>query len=348
MTQAYFIIPGLLLSSKKAAGSLSSKTLDAINWLTKGASDPVKQTLCLPYRKGSTHLAWCWKVLTRSNRPFATAPYRWIMQGGPRLAGEIWRLPILRENHRAETVGFSNLAEAAVEKIAVNLRPVLQEEGFILQHWDSSLFLTRKTPWGISACETETLVGKKFPGTEALDSPKDERLQQAYAFLLRLRETLRNLAIENADSLWIDGGGEAIDFYPPTQIRSVLADDPAIIGWAQACGILNHRTAPSCGAKNWPADAPRGAVIAVLSDFYDPWIRQDAELWNQAAESVAKQIATLKEAARLRGCDEALIVACGETTTKTFTVKLSNPRSLLSRLRPTKSPQAETWLYEED
>ena len=347
MTQAYFIIPGLLRESKEALDATDPTVVAALNALLKGAEPPAEQTLVPTHLSGSTHLAWSWRVLTRSNETFATAPYRWAMLGGPRFAGEIWRLSILRKDEKGRIAGFFSGNEKASEAISVALRGELQKEGFTLQRWDSSFFLTRKKPWRLTAREAETLVGTLPTEADLQNSETNTTATEAYAEVEKLNEILAGLSIPGADALWIDGGGLLQDFYPPTQIRSVLADDAAILGWADAAGILCHRVAKATGATNWPADAPNGAVLAVFSDLLKAAHQGGASEYNKAILSLCTQIATLKEAARKRGCEEALIVACGKRKTKTFSVKLTNPKSLLARFAPTKKIDLATWLYEE-
>ncbi len=347
MTQAYFIIPGLLREKKGVSDALDPTALAALSTLLKGAEAPAEQTLVPEHMSGSTHLAWSWRVLTRSNEAFATAPYRWTMLGGPRFAGEIWRLSILTKDEKGHVAGFFSGDEKASEAISVALRSELQKEGFTLQRWDSSFFLTRKKPWGLTAREAETLIGSSPAETDLQVSATNSTATEAYAEIEKLNKILDDLSIPGAASLWIDGGGLLQDFYPPTQIRSVLADDAAILGWADAAGILCHRVAKATGATNWPADAPNGAVLAVFSDLVRVAPQGTSPDYTKAILSLCAQIATLKEAARKRGCEEALIVACGKRKTKTFSVKLTNPKSLLARFATAKKIDFAHWLYEE-
>ncbi len=324
--------------------SESEKSLASLKALLKGAEDPICQTLCEAHQSGSVSLAWCWKVLTRSKEPFATAPYRWLMLGGPRLAGEIWRLNLLSLKGDAVS-GFYSPTEDAIEKISLALRAPLSEAGFVLQRWDASLYLTRKTPWGITTREAETLIGRAFLENDL--SSRDDSKKSAWEVLKKLNTLLKDLAIDGADALWIDGGGKLIDFYPPTQIRSVLADDLAILGWADASGILSQRMGKARGATSWPQDAPNGAVIAVLPELQSEGLNPNTEAWENALTALTNQITLLKEAARKRGCDEALIVACGKRMTKTFTVKLTNPKSLLARFTRSKEVDVVNVLNDE-
>lgn len=347
MTQAYFIVPGLLVPNRNAWKAISSEAIACVGKLTQGAEDWTEQILAGPHQTGSAHLIWCWRVLTRSREAMATAPYRWVTQGGPRLSGQIWRLSLLHCDKNGDVLGKAPLTEAQQNRVYSTLYPLFQKDGFTLQRWDADFYLSRKTPWPVSVREVETLLGHSIPNEQGFFSDKAENVTKALALLDTLTQAIQRLGIADLERLWIDGGGSIQDFYPPTQIRSVLSDDAAVLGWADSAGILNHRVGKITGALSWPSDAPRGAVLALFPNLYKAWIQCNWAEWNCALPKLAEQLITLKEAARLRGCDEALIVACGEKMTKTFAVKLTNPKSLLSRFRPQKSPDVSAWIIEE-
>lgn len=347
MTQAYFIVPGLLVPNRNAWKAISSEAIACVGKLTQGAEDWAEQILAGPHQTGSAHLIWCWRVLTRSREAMATAPYRWVTQGGPRLSGQIWRLSLLHCDKNGDVLGKAPLTEAQQNRVYSTLYPLFQKDGFTLQRWDADFYLSRKTPWPVSVREVETLLGHAIPNEQGFFSDKAENVTKALALLDTLTQAIQRLGIADLERLWIDGGGSIQDFYPPTQIRSVLSDDAAVLGWADSAGILNHRVGKITGALSWPSDAPRGAVLALFPNLYKAWIQCNWAEWNCALPKLAEQLITLKEAARLRGCDEALIVACGEKMTKTFAVKLTNPKSLLSRFRPQKSPDVNAWIIEE-
>lgn len=347
MTQAYFIVPGLLVPNRNAWKAISSEAIACVEKLTQGAEDWTEQTLAGPHQTGSAHLIWCWRVLTRSREAMATAPYRWVTQGGPRLSGQIWRLSLLHCDKNGDVLGKAPLTEAQQNRVYSTLYPLFQKDGFTLQRWDADFYLSRKTPWPVSVREVETLLGHAIPNEQGFFSDKAENVTKALSLLDTLTQAIQRLGIADLERLWIDGGGSIQDFYPPTQIRSVLSDDTAVLGWADSAGILNHRVGKITGALSWPSDAPRGAVLALFPNLYKAWIQCNWAEWNCALPKLAEQLITLKEAARLRGCDEALIVACGEKMTKTFAVKLTNPKSILSRFRPQKSPDVNAWIIEE-
>lgn len=340
MAQAYFLIPGLLLD-EKAVLSLSENAFENLQKLTAGcAGEVLTQTLAGKGNAFGTHFVWAWKVLTKKPLPFSTAPYRWLLDEGPRLGGEVWRLTLYTENAARYTP-----TESEVETLARTLAEPLTQTGFTLQRWDTTLFLTRKTPWGFMTREFETLARENLDAKDMIENVEGASTQSALDAL-----TLLNAALKEKFptlSLWIDGGGKIRDFYPPTLVRTVLADDTAILGWAQAAGILNHRTGKATGAQVWPSDAPPGASLAVLDNLWLPYLHRDWVTWEKELSALVATVETLKKTAQTRGCDEMLIVACGKTTTRTLTGKLTNPKSLLARFSRLKAIDPKTWLTED-
>ena len=159
MTQAYFIVPGLLVPNRNVLKAIPPEAIACVEKLTQGAEDWTEQTLAESHQTGSAHLIWCWRVLTRSREAMATAPYRWVTQGGPRLSGQIWRLTLLHCDKNGGVLGKTSLTEAQQDRVYSVLYPLFQKEGFTLQRWDADFYLSRKTPWQVSVREVETLLG---------------------------------------------------------------------------------------------------------------------------------------------------------------------------------------------
>ena len=216
MTQAYFIVPGLLVPNRNAWKAISSEAIACVEKLTQGAEDWTEQTLAGPHQTGSAHLIWCWRVLTRSREAMATAPYRWVTQGGPRLSGQIWRLSLLHCDKNGDVLGKAPLTEAQQNRVYSTLYPLFQKDGFTLQRWDADFYLSRKTPWPVSVREVETLLGHAIPNEQGFFSDKAENVTKALALLDTLTQAIQRLGIADLERLWIDGGGSIQDFYPPT------------------------------------------------------------------------------------------------------------------------------------
>ncbi|MCF0254606.1 MAG: hypothetical protein HUK26_09770, partial [Duodenibacillus sp.] len=146
---------------------------------------------------------------------------------------------------------------------------------------------------------------------------------------------------------WLDGGGRQQLFFPPTKVRAVLADDPAVIGWARAAGILDRRTGRASGARAWPADAPQGDCLALVEDLYEPWLARDWRLWSERVPAAVEQAQALMEAARAaKGCDSGLAVGFGEDLAVSLPVKLRAPKGLLARFSRGVRLEACDWIFE--
>ena len=352
MQQVYFLIPGLILSPQEKE-LIGAPVLEAAGSLSTGlVQDAVRQDFSSRPFSRSVHLIWAWSVLCRRALPAVTAPFVWSVNQGPQLANEVWSLDLAHADENGRLYPVENLTDEAIEAFASAMTVPLQSRGFRLQRWDKTLYLTRKTPWGVDVRPFEAMVGRK----PSLQDDFEASLEQtdpagAWHDLEELNETLKDASIESAgqalNALWISGGGCYSNFYPPTRIRSVLTDIDAVTGWALAAGILNHRLGRITGAEEWPADAPNGECIAVIDTLYSAWLAKDWAKWQQLLPSVIFQVDALAQAARKKGCDRTVIVGCGESLTVTLARKNNNPKSLLARLSPTRKLPAQHWLFQD-
>lgn len=355
MTQAYFLVPGLLLD-ESVRGNISQKSLAKADKLSSSlASDPLMQELGTGVFSRSVHLCWLWSVLMKKDLPPQTAAYAWPVDQGPQLcSNDVLGLHPAHINDKG-VVQSVEMTEAAIESFSKCLTPALNDLGFKLQRWDKVLYVTRKDNWGVAFRPFETLVGQvrslslDIEGLSDNASEKETQRQTAAKAIGHLEKILASAHIEvngtSVNALWLDGASRYANVYPPTTIRSVLADDPAVIGWALAAGILNHRLAKATQATQWPADAPNGERIAVIETLYKAWLTRDWKSWEEKLPEVIEQIEQLSESARQKGCDQALIVACGNAMTVSIPKKLTHPHSLLARFTANKKLAAEAWLF---
>lgn len=328
MAQAYFLIPGLI-PGPKAKDKISRNVLDRLaKTLGRLSEDPVMQPLGQPVFSKSVHLSWLWSVLTRRALPFSSAAYAWAVQNGPMLSGDIWSLRLCVKT-----------AEGALEDAALTfeqneaacaaISPVLQQTGFVLQRWDPHLYLTRKKP--LSATAAPFAVVSTQPGgvDHWTQGPEKNVLTELIGACEKTLQALES----PAQTIWLSGGGGDFEYvYPPTKIRSVLTDNDTVKGWALAAGILLQRIGRMSGAAVWPEDAPQGECIALLENLYRPWLLGDWQTWQEQIEPTCDQIDALAEAARSKGCQNAVIVGTGEGFSVTCRRRLSGMRNFLARL----------------
>ena len=350
MSQAYFLIPGLLLPAD-ARSKITAETLtvaDRFSAAVKG--DPIRQTLVAGPLTGSVHLAWVWQVVTRRPLPFSSAPFAWLIDDGPDLTSEIWSLTCFTSaaGHPADIT----LTDDTVEALSVLLRRPLEERGFTLQRWDKTFYLTRQTGWGVVAPEWPVIRAGlvSYDGLAPLPEANQTVLEDARDDLHTLNQILADARLTDAagqliTGLAITGGGCQQRFNPPTKIRSVLADTPFIRSWAQESGILNHRTGRVTGTTVWPEDAPAGDVIAVIDMLYEPWLKRDWTEWAHRLPDTLAACKTLAAASKKKNCTTALVVACGMTDTVTLTTTTAPAAGLLARLTQKRLPAA-SWLFE--
>ena len=303
----------------------------------------------------SVHLCWLWSVLMKRDLPPQTAAYAWPVDQGPQLcSNDVFRLYPAHIDDKG-VISDIAMTDAAIESFSKCLTSALNDLGFKLQLWDKVLYLTRKDNWGVAFRPFEALVGQVREMSSDIEGLSDDSSQSeiqkltAAKALEHLEKILDTAQIEvdatSVNALWLDGASRYANVYPPTTIRSVLADDPAIFGWGLAAGILNHRLGKAAGALEWPADAPNGERIAVIETLYKAWLARDWKSWEEELPGVIEQIRQLSESARKKGCDQVLIVACGNAMTVSIPKKLTHPKSLLARFTANKKLAADAWLF---
>lgn len=354
MSQVFVLIPGLLLpeSAKKELTADAEQALAPL--FSQLAQDPMRQDLAHGVDEGSAHLLWAWAVITRKPFPIACAPYRWLIAEAPETATELWHLTLA---HRDEKGALQALPAAPaahdLDTLCERLRPTLDQAGFWLQRWDDALYLSRKKDWAIRTRPWAVLAGHAVRNSDWEGEP--DAVAAAQELINTLEEKLVSpdpISAGNCtvNALWIHGGGRQRLFFPPTLLRSVLADDAAITGWGQAAGILNFRTGKAAGVTSWPQDCPRGDCLAVLNDLYEPWLKQDWGTWRtKLPQVVAQAQALVRDANQAKGCEQSLIVATGRCATLSLAAKVHNkPLSLLARLarRGTTANPAD-WIFED-
>lgn len=347
MSQAFFVIPGLLLPQSNL-GCVDAASEEFLRRLISGATcTPIRQQLCPAGFPDAAHWLWCWRVLTRQTSWFSTAPYRWQATDAPELPGEIWRLGFFRKTDDNRLTDYrTELSESDFLALETKLRRPFLDHGFILQSTGTSFFLSRKKPWGVIVPEAETLCRQVLdPFPVCASNPDDTAsIHRAVETLQTVRKTLETLSLSGLDIPWIDGGGAFRYFYPPTKIRSVLSDDSAILGWALASGILLQRIGRLDGATDWPSDAPNGSRIVVFNRSAD----STSTAWRNHLALIVERTLSLMQKAKAKGCEEAVIVGCGHHETVTWSIRLTAVNALWARLSASKLPAPKDWIIEHE
>jgi hypothetical protein len=359
MSQAYFLIPGLLLP-QQAFERLSASTLSALEQLTLGqTAEVMSQTLSSGVFTRAVHDMWVWRVLcSRPSFP-PIAPYVWHTELELVFASEVWRLDIgTRTADGIRALPDAALTDDLIETICARLLKPLASEGFTLQRWDKTLYLTRRNNWPVATRPWSTLtVGHRPDERDIEPAPgaQPDSVLAAQAALNRLQTALCTpeapvtASGHKADALWIWGGGRGGLIFPPTKIRGVLADETAIISWTQNAGLFSHCTAKAAGAADWPEQCAPGTRLAVLSDLYEPWLHADWPEWEKRSPALCEQIRTLMAAAAKKECKHSLIIACGERLSSTVTLQAASSggvRGLLERLKRQHCIAPDKWLIE--
>lgn len=343
MSCVYFLIPGLILPTE-ATEHLSETTWALLNELSNNIeSDPLGQAIGQGPAAFTPHYNWLWAILCRQAPPAETAPFAWSAVGGLQLPNQLWQVSTLTRdcNNRWQILSLSAEAHDELDR---QLRSIFDPAALMLQRWDNTRYLSAKKIWPIQTRSVISLLGSQdhleqdehivLQGDDSTPSVEASKVLSTFMDLRRqASQILQKISDQPQAEIWISDAGRYRNFYPPTKIRSVLSDDPAVLGWALASGILNHRMGPIQKATSWPEDAPQGDCIAVLPQLYTAWIAKDWNAWQAALPAVIEQIQALQQAAQSKkGCDKALVVGFGLGVSVTISRTLKSQNSILARL----------------
>lgn len=164
MTQVYFLIPGLLLP-EAARPFLSAETLAVAGRITRAAAATPSRRCSLPALRQQVCI---WRgsggCLRESpcRLPQLPTPGLWIRGRNFRAKSGACTLLTMTARHLRTWTG--RITNDAAESLAQLLRAPLDQAGFVLQRWDQTFYLTRKTDWGVEAaawpcCAQESLTG---------------------------------------------------------------------------------------------------------------------------------------------------------------------------------------------
>ena len=353
MPTAYFLVPGLMLPAGAPPEAVSGETASALSSLCEGLGPASVQRLAAgilsPFALCTHHL-WFWSVVTRARTTPAHAGYVWIEDHGPELATEVWDVTACRlEDGRTLPIEPA-LSQEEIDSVSPALRRALSRQGFVLQQWDRTWYATRTKDWDVVARPWQCQAAMAVDEDSVMGNrPAALALMQECGAALAGTEAMRRRrqgGIPAANFIWISGGGRPVRFYPPTKFRAVLSDEPVLRRWAKEAGILCQYVAPTSGGK-WPAEAPPGDVIAVVSGLWDSWLRRDWDAWRQSLPGVCDAVRRLRDLARERHNERFCLVACGNGSAATLRDQGGISRgSFLSRFRK-KAPPDLAWVLEQ-
>lgn len=334
MSLCVLLLPGALLPAPIARDVLRAAPGPVFARLLKGASAPSRAPLVeTETLSQATHWVWLWAAFSGRGGLPVTAPYAWAALGGPRLATEVWRarpchLALSRDHLLLASLAADPPGAQEIAARAPALRAAAAEAGFQLQELDGEWFLSRKTAWEIAVRPWESQLGATV-GPHSVSGPATlawrkllNEVQMAWheADLDETREAADRLTI---NGVWVDGGGRW-QRLPPSNFRSVLANEPAVRGWALAAGLAPTQV---CGVQDdWPAvPDPRrpGDRLAVLDDLVAPHRDEDWGAWLAALPALQARVERLAAGALAQGAREVRLVATGRE--QASTVALTPP-----------------------
>lgn len=341
MSKAFILIPGLRLAKDQANALLETLRPEEDEALRRIAPN-VKALHAQVFDRGpywrAQHRLWLWKVLTRDEGYPREAPWLWSALGARELAPELWALSPLCLSPDGDVTEVT-LDASHVFSLSQVLREPLKKAGFQLQLWDNHWFVTRKTPWSVVSTPVSALRGRPFDHRAVLgDTEAFEALLEELHRAKTHWEERENCTLFT--HFWLWGGGCEERFYPPTLIRAVASDDPIVLGWANAAGILN--TFLTSTQTGWPEDTAPGDVIVLLDTLYEPWLKGDTRAWRLALPRLADQVERYRQHALKRDPQtDVIIVGFGEDGAVSFE---PHENTLKNRIfKPTALPPS-AWL----
>ena len=350
MTTAFYLLPGARLPegcAREVLASLQDADRTGLAALGTGREPPGIQRLSEPLHEYSPHRAWLWKVLTKRKGAPVLSPYAWMAEGGPRLDQEFWSIDFWTTDPEGRLARFE-FPEELLPAAACALDPVLSEAGMRLMISGKSFYAASRERLDFSARPFEDLCGMSkahIPHlgflSEGAEKAKVDRL------LANLLDALCGALPRAADGiggLWLSGGGRSSPVFPPSTFRSVIANDPTALAWAEDAGIPKSALASLNKRSEWP-QAPEGDRILVVDDLYGAWLTHDWSLW---AKRLPKALAKLRhwvgEEKKAR-IDRNVIVAFGRGTSATL---LPEKRSALGFLKRRNAVSPEAWLIDSE
>lgn len=347
MSKAFILIPGARLPEAIVGDilpRLSANQREALERLGENVQEVTAQRLDDGAYRRAPHLLWLWRVLTRRQTPPQEAPWRWLALGARPQAPQMFCLETLTLNDDGTITAVNPaLDDDTFMSLTLLIEPALLKAGFRLQLWDGTWFVTRQQDWDAVSSAAAGLVGltREQAPVSGEDAPKALALMNELAEKLRqspINQTRRDAGLPTVDAIWLSGAGHEQLFFPPTLIRSVACNDDAVLGWANASGILKERLGKHTG--RWPDDIPSGDVIAVVDDLYEPWLKQDWDAWAHALPAMADAVQSyLSDAARMHA-DDPVVVAFGLGGSATM---MPSRPSLLGRFFKPAAVSPEQW-----
>lgn len=363
MTTAFILIPGARFPAAVASELLGSATpieREAYEAIGDGRALPVVQRIAGPLYARMPHWSWLWKVLARRPGEPEEAPALWREGGAPRLHAALWRLSAvtLAEGGRVAP-GPDGFDESEMLPLLTAAGPVAARAGMRVQSAGSAVYFSRTENWDAAAMPRRALAGLDYQGAldkglAGADAPVIRtivaELNAAAASegseLAQAAAARRAAGRPSLDAFWLSGGGMDEAHYPPSLVRSVAADDPAVRGWAAASGIPVSRIVPASGRTRWP-EAPEGDVIVLLDALLEPWLQNDLAEWRRRLPAVAESYLGWRAAAAERGADEVLPVIFGLGTSASLPRRPQRALDAIPLFRRAAQPlPAESWLVE--
>jgi hypothetical protein len=331
------VVPGALIPAPIAAdvigAALRAGPLALTERLTRACIDPAVDTPAAT--EGAAHLDWLWRRFAgRQADPLpVTAPFAWrALDAGGLPPGALWQAdPVhfaFARDHLLLTP-LRDLDDAEADALAQEAQPLLQAAGARFHRRGHHGFIAFDRRWSLTAlplvCALGESVQTRLP--EGDDGIRWRRLLTEVQIAWHhhpVNAARESRGAPQVNGLWLHGGvtkdGAAPAALPATTLAQVVADDPAVRGWALAAGV----PAAAVRTDGAPAETTGGGdALVVWPHLFEPARAEAWGEWLPLLTRFDRWLDAQLSAAQARGAEVELVL-CGRLQTRRVLITRSD------------------------
>jgi len=324
----FVVVPGALVAAGFAAEVLASAAAPRLQArlarATPGAATAVDDSTV------AQHLDWLWRVFGGPTRIPVTAPYAWHALNrdsatNAESSAQVWHCEpvhfvLARDHLLVATPADAPLDAAEAQSLAATADAVAREAGAALRLFDPAhWFLQVDAPWQLDTVPLAAALGRAVH--EVLPTGADAARWRKLLNEIQMRwhahevnEAREARGARTVNGLWLHGGG-VWRALPRARFATVLADEPALRGWALAAGL-----APSALLPPDATPKAKGDALSVWDGLQRSAVAGDWGAWLALLPEFERVLESLCERAFGAGFESIELVLTGARSTRQFTL----------------------------